>query len=71
MDAKTATVFRCEVCDKELSDGPELQTHLEGHAEKIAEGESPLPPRPKCAFCEATFDTPEELRDHHATAHRK
>lgn len=71
MATNPVEVYKCNVCGIELSDPAELETHLEGHAEKIAEGASPLPQPPKCAFCGKTFDGPEELREHHATAHRR
>jgi hypothetical protein len=62
---------RCELCGVELSDEAELATHREGHAEKVAEGQDPVPPGPRhrCAYCSEAFYTPEELRDHHATSH--
>jgi hypothetical protein len=65
--------IRCEICGSALADELELKEHLEGHVEKAAEGVDPVPPGPrhKCSFCPETFDTPEELREHHATAHHK
>ncbi len=65
--------MRCELCGAALANHAELQEHLQGHYEKQAEGFPAVPegPRHKCAFCDAAFETPEELRAHNGQAHRK
>jgi hypothetical protein len=71
MAAATALGVPCELCGVELSNEAELKEHLEMHAEKVAEGEPVGRHVAKCAFCGAPFVRPEELRDHHAIAHRR
>ena len=70
MTAPADEVVRCDVCGVVLENAMALEEHQEVHAEQRAEGEPVVSPH-HCAFCSATFATPEELRDHHATAHRK
>jgi Zinc finger, C2H2 type len=64
---------RCELCGAALANHMELREHLEGHAEKQAEGFPAVPDGPlhKCAFCDAGFETAEELKAHHARSHGK
>jgi Zinc finger, C2H2 type len=64
---------RCEVCGAALSDLDELKVHLEGHAEKAAEGDPPAPEavRHKCPFCDSAFPTPEQLKAHIGSVHGK
>ena len=64
---------RCEICGVTMRDHDELEQHLEGHAEKVAEGFPAVAegPRHKCAFCGAAFDSAEELKEHNATAHQR
>ncbi|HKV90034.1 MAG TPA: C2H2-type zinc finger protein [Thermoplasmata archaeon] len=70
MPTSTDDGVRCGVCGAVLENELALEEHKEVHAEQLAEGE-PMVSAHKCAFCSASFRTPEELRDHHATAHRK
>lgn len=58
------------MCGVVLANEMELTEHREVHAEQRAEGE-PTVARHHCSFCSATFATPEELRDHHRTAHHR
>lgn len=70
MPANAPPEFRCQVCGVLLSNAIELEEHMEVHAEQRAEGE-PTQSWHACAFCGKKFRTPEELRDHHRTAHAK
>ncbi|MCI4330887.1 MAG: hypothetical protein L3K19_03450 [Thermoplasmata archaeon] len=56
-----------------MTDAAELQGHVDGHAERVAEGLPAVPEGPslRCAFCPALFETPEQVKDHHASAHHK
>jgi|GEM_PF-3422131 len=63
---------RCELCNASLADEEELQLHMDGHAEKAAEGEPiAVPPRHACPFCPSDFETPEALKEHIGSAHGK
>jgi hypothetical protein len=70
MAASRPAEIRCQVCGVVLSNAIELEEHMEVHADQRAEGE-PLQSWHTCAFCAAKFATPEELRNHHRTAHGK
>jgi hypothetical protein len=65
--------IRCELCGATMANAVELQEHLDGHAERAAEGlpATPAGPSHKCAFCSAAFDTPEQLKAHQGSAHQK
>jgi hypothetical protein len=60
----------CPVCGVVLSNEVEFEEHKEVHLEEKAEGEPLVSPH-RCVFCGARFRTPEELRDHHRTAHNR
>ena len=64
---------RCELCGATVANAAELREHMDGHAEREAEGLPAVPEGPihKCAFCEAAFNAPEQLKAHQATAHQK
>ncbi|MCI4366484.1 MAG: hypothetical protein L3K08_01900 [Thermoplasmata archaeon] len=64
---------RCDLCGASLADEGELRVHLEGHAERRAEGLPAIPEGPlhRCPFCTSGFDTPEELKAHLAAGHGK
>ncbi|MCI4325548.1 MAG: hypothetical protein L3K00_06685 [Thermoplasmata archaeon] len=62
--------INCQVCGVGLSNALELEEHMEVHAEQRAEGE-PLQSWHACMFCGKKFAAPEELRNHHRTAHSK
>jgi hypothetical protein len=70
MPASAPTEFRCAECGVVLADALELEEHREVHAQQKAEGE-PTHAMHQCAFCSMKFRTPEELREHHRTAHRR
>lgn len=63
---------QCELCGATMSDLPELATHMEGHAEKAAEGVPPPGPghHLKCTLCESSFETAEQVKAHLGTVHR-
>ena len=62
--------IRCTVCGVVLADEKELAEHREVHDVQRAEGE-PTRPVHHCSFCSAVFPSPEQLRDHHRSAHGK
>jgi hypothetical protein len=70
MSAEASGVVRCEICGVSLTNAIELEEHMEVHDEQRAEGE-PTHTWHSCAFCGMKFATPEELRNHHRTAHAK
>jgi hypothetical protein len=70
MSAAESGGIHCQICGIALSNAMELEEHMEVHAEQRAEGE-PLQSWHACAFCGKKFATPEELRNHHRTAHAK
>jgi DNA-directed RNA polymerase subunit RPC12/RpoP len=70
MSAEATGEIRCQICGVVLSNAIELEEHMEVHAEQRAEGE-PYQTWHVCAFCGQKFATPEELRNHHRTAHSK
>jgi|HubBroStandDraft_3_1064219.scaffolds.fasta_scaffold1274641_1 hypothetical protein len=70
MPATPPTAFQCSVCGVVLSNEMELGEHKEVHIEQRAEGESTLATH-GCSFCAAKFRSPEQLRDHHRSAHNK
>jgi phage FluMu protein Com len=70
MSADPSTEVKCPVCGAVMANAIELEEHMEVHAEQRAEGE-PYQTWHACAFCGKKFATPEELRDHHRTAHGK
>jgi hypothetical protein len=70
MPATPSATFTCAVCGIVLSSDRELAQHREVHSEQRAEGE-PVVAMHHCSFCSMSFRTPEELRDHHRTAHNR
>lgn len=70
MAAAPGASFVCPVCGAVLSNAVEFAEHREVHSEQRAEGE-PQVVMHHCSFCSMSFRTPEELREHHRTAHNK
>ncbi|HXQ93983.1 MAG TPA: C2H2-type zinc finger protein [Thermoplasmata archaeon] len=70
MAANPPAEFQCPVCGMVLSNEIEFSEHQDVHLEERAEGQSELPVH-QCVLCSARFRTPEELRDHHRTAHNR
>jgi hypothetical protein len=70
MPATAPGNLQCKICGVALTNAIELEEHMEVHDEQRAEGE-PTQSWHSCAFCGKKFAAPEELRNHHRTAHAK
>jgi Zinc finger, C2H2 type len=61
---------KCPVCASDFDEGL-LEAHLRGDHPSYRPGAPTVRVPHRCVFCGATFDQPEQLRDHHLSAHGK